>query len=123
VQRSREHLETEIEYFNVVERDGLILGCAALHLYPSENVAEIACLALHPDYRGEGRGELLVNFLTERAQNLGVAKIFVLTTQTSHWFLELGFLPAGIEQLPEARRAGYNHGRNSRILIKPLDLR
>ena len=56
MKRSRELLEMEIGYFLVVKRDGMIIACAALYPYERE-VAELACLVVHPDYRAHGRGE------------------------------------------------------------------
>ncbi|MGD8812653.1 MAG: amino-acid N-acetyltransferase, partial [Thioalkalispiraceae bacterium] len=43
VRRSREKLETEIDHFTVMERDGMIVGCAALYPFIDEHFAELAC--------------------------------------------------------------------------------
>ncbi|HYE36842.1 amino-acid N-acetyltransferase [Methylocaldum sp.] len=120
VPRSRERLETDIEDFIVIERDGLIIGCAALHVFKEERMGELACLALHNDYRGEKRGERLLEHLEAKARVLHIERLFVLTTQTAHWFRERGFEPARTTDLPEARRASYNSHRASKVLIKPL---
>jgi amino-acid N-acetyltransferase len=45
----------------------------------------------------------------------------VLTTQTTHWFIEQGFVPTSLDQLPSERQALYNLQRNSKVLIKDLD--
>ena len=60
VRRSREQLELEIGNFNVVTKDGSVIACAALYPYAAEGVAEIACVAVHPDYAGERRGAHLL---------------------------------------------------------------
>ncbi len=120
VPRSRERLESEIGDYTVIERDGMIVGCAALHGYPGEAMGELACLALHCDYRGENRGERLLAHVEGKAAAAGIGWLFVLTTQTAHWFRERGFDPAGVEDLPEARRASYNPRRNSKVLVKSL---
>jgi amino-acid N-acetyltransferase len=121
VKRTREHLEREVRDFTVIERDGTVLGCAALHPYPVEGMAELACLALHEDYRGDNRGERLLEFMETKAAGLGLNRLFVLTTQTVHWFREHGFETALITDLPPSRQAIYNPLRNSKILIKSLD--
>lgn len=121
VRRSRERLEMEIEDFSVIERDGAIVACAALHGFPKERMAELACLALHPDYRGEKRGERFLAYLEARAKSMSLEKLFVLTTQTAHWFRERGFEPAALADLPMARQALYNYRRNSKVLIKTID--
>ena len=120
VRRSRELLEMEINYFDVIERDGLIVACAALYPYPEDGVGELACLAVHKDYRKEGRGDELFQFLIKQATAMGIKTLFVLTTRTAHWFRERGFKPANIEVLPIKRRQLYNYQRNSKVFIKDL---
>jgi amino-acid N-acetyltransferase len=120
VRRSREKLETEIDRFLVMERDSAIIGCAAVHPFPADHVAELACLAVHPSYRNEQRGDTLLAATELEARTLGAARLFVLTTRTTHWFMERGFAPAVIQDLPVARQALYNYQRNSKVLIKQL---
>ncbi|BBL73823.1 amino-acid N-acetyltransferase [Methylomagnum ishizawai] len=120
VTRSRERLESDIGDYTVIERDGMIVGCAALHRFPEARMGELACLALHDDYRGENRGERLLAHIEGKAVAMGFERLFVLTTQTAHWFRERGFEPAEVADLPETRRAAYNPRRNSKVLIKSL---
>ena len=121
VRRSRELLETEIEHFSVVELDGTIIGCAALYPYQSEMMAELACVAVDPDYSGDGRGDRLLNHMQQRARADGIKQLFVLTTQTTHWFRERGFEPLSVDLLPMAKRKLYNYQRNSKVLVKSLE--
>jgi len=124
VRRSRERLETEIEQFAVIERDGMIVGCAAL--YPIQTAdheppaAEVACVAVHPSYRSGNRGAELLDYLEAKARSRGTDELFVLTTRTAHWFIEQGFEPAPVDALPVARLAMYNYQRNSQIFKKKL---
>jgi amino-acid N-acetyltransferase len=120
VKRSKERLESAITDYSVIDRDSTILGCGALHFFEEEGMAEVACLALHPDYRGEHRGKWLLEHLEKEAKAHGARKVFVLTTQTEHWFRERGYEPATIKALPPVRQANYDPARNSKILIKPL---
>jgi len=121
VRRSRERLEMEIGHFTVVERDGMIIGCAALYPFPEEGVGELACMAVHPDYRSQGRGDALLEHVQELAEGMGIGRLFVLSTRTSHWFRERGFLPADPGALPVKRRALYNYQRKSKVFLKELD--
>ncbi len=105
----------------VVERDGMIVACAALYPYPEETVGELACLAVHPDYRHQGRGDQLLDALQQRAGGLGIRRLFVLTTRTAHWFRERGFQPGDVADLPVKRRSLYNYQRKSKVFIKPLE--
>jgi len=120
VARSRERLEHEIDDYLVIERDGMIIGCAALHTFDAADMGELACVAVHGDYRGGSRGELLLAEVERRARRLGLASLFALTTHTTHWFFEHGFRLADIEALPLLKRDAYNHARKSKVLIKPL---
>ncbi|RMD79947.1 MAG: amino-acid N-acetyltransferase [Gammaproteobacteria bacterium] len=121
VPRSRERLELEIDRFTVVDRDGRIIACAALFPFPRQRAAEIACLAVHPDYRRAGYGSALLARLEEEARGQGLARTFVLTTRGAHWFQERGYRPAGVEALPVARRRLYNWRRGSKVYVKTLD--
>ncbi len=120
VRRSREQLELEIDHFAVIDRDGTIIGCAALYPFMDERIAEVAAVAIHPDYREEGRGESLLLFMEREAKQAGIEKLFVLTTRTAHWFLERGFVGADIKALPIKRQVMYNYQRRSKVFIKDL---
>lgn len=120
LKRSRELLETEINQFKVLDRDGMVIACAALYPYPEQGSGEIACVATHPDYRGADRGERLLAALETEAANLGLQRVFVLTTRTAHWFQEQGFVQAGLEQLPPKKQELYNFQRNSKVFVKEL---
>lgn len=117
VRRSREQLEMEIDKFTIVERDNTTIACAALYPYPEEKIGEMACVAVHPDYRSSARGEELLNRITQQAKLAGLEKLFVLTTRSIHWFQERGFVPAEIENLPVKKQEMYNYQRRSKILI------
>lgn len=121
VTRSQEMLEKDIAKFAVIERDNAVIGCAALYEYP-EGIAELACVAVAPEYRGQTKGHQLIHHLIQKARHLGLKGVFVLTTQATHWFQEQGFKPVGIDQLPEGRRAGYNPARNSKIMFRSTQL-
>lgn len=120
VKRSREVLETEICNFVVVERDGMIIGCAARYDYPKLKTAELACIVIHKDYQSDGKGDRLLEYMEEQALSDGLEKMFVLTTQTLHWFQERGFRRADVTVLPKKRRDLYNYRRNSKIAVKEL---
>jgi amino-acid N-acetyltransferase len=125
VRRSRERLETEIDHFVVIERDGMIVGCAALYPLPTDDShpmpsGEIACVAVHQNYRKGDRGSELLEFLEKRAINKGLKKLFVLTTRTALWFVEHGFEAASVDDLPIERKTLYNFQRNSLVFSKKL---
>jgi amino-acid N-acetyltransferase len=119
VHRSRELLEAEIDYFKVIEMEGMIIACAAI--YPlDEESGEIACIAIHKDYQESGRGDHLMRALEKQARKQGFNKVIVLTTQTAHWFMERGFVPIAISDLPTKKQQMYNYQRNSKAFVKLL---
>jgi amino-acid N-acetyltransferase len=120
VKRSRELLEMEIDHFLIVKRDGMIIACAALYSYDG-NIGELACLTVHSDYRSSGRGDSLLEAIEHQARQKGLRELFVLTTQTSHWFRERGFKNVESSKLPVKKRDIYNYHRNAKVLIKAID--
>ena len=120
IKRSKEKLEMEINDYMVMERDGLIIACTAFHLLASTKAAIVACLAVHPDYQHQARGERLFNCLIKKAKQQKLHQLYVLTTQTTHWFIEQGFLETELEFLPKSLQSYYNPQRNSKVLYKQL---
>ncbi|MES9992166.1 MAG: amino-acid N-acetyltransferase [Candidatus Thiodiazotropha sp.] len=120
VRRSREVLETEIGGFTLMERDGMVIACAALYAYPKESMAELACVVVHPDYRGSDRGDQLLTHMENQARQQAIEQLFILTTQSAHWFRERGFAQAELKDLPMRKRLLYNYRRNAKVFIKRL---
>ena len=120
VKRSRELLETEIDHFTVIERDGMVIAAAALYPATEERSGEIACVVTHTDYRRGDRGERLLRALEKKAQSQGLNTVFVLTTRTAHWFQEQGYRLGALQDLPQQRQQLYNYQRSSKIFLKEL---
>ncbi len=118
VRRSRERLETELDYFLVDARDNAIIGCAGLYPFPSAQAGELSCFAVDGAYRREGRGDRLLAAVVERARSLNFTRLFVLTTKTEQWFRERGFTLATEQSLPGEKE--YNRARNAKVLVKHL---
>jgi amino-acid N-acetyltransferase len=120
VRRGRHQIERDIDYFSVIEHDGVLFGCAALYPYQQERIGEMACLTVAPEAQGSGDGERLLKRIEQRARARGLTRIFVLTTRTEHWFLKRGFVKVTVDDLPEDRRKLYNWQRKSLVLMKQL---
>jgi len=119
VKRSREKLEQEIGNFTLVERDGIVVACAALHVIDA-NSAELACLAVSNRYRQSGRGNALLLHMEKLARNQGINKLYALSTRTMQWFSERGFDEVAVDDLPDPRKSLYNFQRNSKVFCKLL---
>ncbi|EEY5819851.1 amino-acid N-acetyltransferase [Escherichia coli] len=120
VRRSREQLEMEIDKFTIIQHDNTTIACAALYPFPEEKIGEMACVAVHPDYRSSSRGEVLLERIAAQAKQSGLSKLFVLTTRSIHWFQERGFTPVDIDLLPESKKQLYNYQRKSKVLMADL---
>lgn len=120
VKRNRDLLEMEVNRFCVIEHDGMIIGCAALYPYTEEPSAELACLAVHPEFRGREAGVRLLEAIEARARRQRFKKLFVLTTRAEHWFVEHGFAEVNVDELPTQKREMYNYQRRSVVLTKKL---
>ncbi len=120
VRRSRELLEREVDRFVVLEHDHRIIGCAALYPFPSAASAELACLAVEPQSRDRGYGEVILKHMISIAKSQKVKKLFVLTTRTAHWFIERGFNEANVTTLPSQKKSLYNWQRRSKVFVRKI---
>jgi amino-acid N-acetyltransferase len=120
VKRDRNEIEQNIEHYTVIEHDGVVFGCAALHPYPDAKTGEMAALCVSANVQTQGDGERLLKRIEQRAKAMGLDSIFVLTTRTMHWFVKRGFTQVDPSWLPEARRKKYNPGRASQVYVKKL---
>ncbi|HEC12847.1 MAG TPA: amino-acid N-acetyltransferase [Acidiferrobacteraceae bacterium] len=120
VRRSRERLEMEIDHFTVLERDGAVIACFGLYPFTDHGLAELAGLAVHPDYQKRGKGEALLNHAERAAQQQGIQKLFVLTTRAQDWFRQHGYHQQALDALPVERQAMVNYQRNSKVFVKVI---
>lgn len=120
VKRSRELLEMEINFFTVLKKEDVIIACAALYPYPEAKSGEVACVVIDSDYRKGNRGERIINAIELSAKDMGLTSLFLLTTVSSHWFREQGFIETSLDKLPEGKKQMYNFQRNSKVFIKEI---
>ena len=120
--RDKQTLLDQIDNFVIYETDGVIHGCAALTLYP-DSIGEISAVAVDQKYIKLGIGSKLLNYLIKRALENKLLRIFLLTTRTSDWFENIGFIQGAYSDLPKEKQENYNYDRNSNILIYNLEVR
>ncbi len=82
-------LYESIQEFVVAEEDGEILGFGALHVM-WEDLAEVRTLAVREDVKGKGVGKKILTELMNRAEDLGVHRVFCLTFEVE-FFQSQGF--------------------------------
>ena len=108
------NLYEDILEFTVAEStaDGTVVGCGALHVM-WEDLAELRTVAVAPDKQGGGAGHMIVDKLLDRARQVGVSRVFVLTFAVSffarHGFTEINGTPVAPEVYAELLRS-YDDG-------------
>jgi len=89
-------LYEDVQEFFVAEKDGAIIGCGALHVL-WEDLGEVRTVAVNEEFRGQKIGHQLLNAIIERAQSLGLKRLFCLTFETGffgkHGFTEIQGAP------------------------------
>ena len=76
--RSLSQLYENIRDFFVVEEDGQIVGCAALHIN-WRDLAELKSLAVVDEAQGRGYGRDLIEACLAEAEEIGISRVFALT--------------------------------------------
>lgn len=122
VKRTRSELEKIIGEYFVFEVDRNPIACAALHVYPEQNMAELASVLVDSRYENQGIGGKLIAYAESVARARGMARLFALSTQAINYFVQKGGFKLGQpDDLPPSRREKYElNGRRSQVLIKPL---
>lgn len=122
VKRTRTMIERQLGDYYIFEIDKNPIACVALHVYPDENVGELASLYVSPAHENEGLGRKLIQFVEARARERGLKRLLALSTQAFTYFQSKGgFVEGTPEDLPPGRREKYEQsGRNSRVLVKEL---
>lgn len=105
VPRTAEDVTVALADYSVIEVDGTIVGCVALHPYLEEGVVELACLFIKKNHENHGYGSRLVEFAVGRAREMGASRLMALTTGAVDFFQRMaGFELANVEDLPRKRR-------------------
>jgi amino-acid N-acetyltransferase len=74
-------LYESVQEFTVAVEGDQVVGCGALHIL-WEDLAEVRTVAVSDTMRGKGVGHQILDAIIERAQNIGVQRIFCLTFET-----------------------------------------
>jgi amino-acid N-acetyltransferase len=119
LRRNPEQIQEKKGDYAVLEIDGSIRACGALHDW-GESQGEIAALATDTQYTDLGLGRKIVGYLVEKARRSRMKRVFILTTQSQDWFESLGFKEAAVDSLPEKKRQVYDNVRKSKVFALKL---
>ena len=122
LERSKSSIERRLDDYFIFEIDKNPVACVALHIYREENKGELACLYVSPSHENQGIGRKLIQFVENRARELGVRELLALSTQAFTYFQSKAkFVEGTADDLPPARREQYHQSaRNSKVLLKRL---
>ena len=122
VKRTRSSIEKQLADYYIFDIDKNAVACVALHLYPEHKKGELACLYVSPSHENQGIGRKLIQFVENKARDLGLNELLTLSTQAFTYFQSKGGFAEGTpEDLPPGRREKYDQsGRNSKVLTKKL---
>ena len=96
--RSAVDIYENLQSFIVAEADGEITGCCALEIIWSD-LAEIKSLAISEGKTGAGVGRAIVEAAVDKAQQLGLERVFALTL-APEFFEKMGFEIIDKDSLP-----------------------
>jgi amino-acid N-acetyltransferase len=124
IRRTRSEMEKNLSEYYLFEIDKNPVACVSLHVYPGQQKAELASLYVDPSHGHQGIGRKLMRFVEDKAREMGLAELIALSTQAFTYFeLKGGFVEGTLDDLPPVRREKYTQsGRNSRVLIKKLNV-
>jgi amino-acid N-acetyltransferase len=122
VPRTRGEIEKNLGDYYIFEIDKNPVACVALHVYAAQQQGELASLYVDPSHENQGIGRKLIQFVENKARDMGLTELIALSTQTFSYFQSKGGFAEGTpDDLPPARREKYDHsGRNSKVLVKKL---
>ena len=122
VKRTRAVIEKSLGDYFIFEIDKNPVACVALHVYPEQKKAELACLYVNPIHENRGIGRKLIAFVETKAREAGLNELITLSTQAFTYFQSKGGFAEGTpDDLPPTRREKYEQsGRNSKVLVKKL---
>jgi amino-acid N-acetyltransferase len=122
VKRTKTMIEKSLGDYFIFEIDKNPVACVALHVYPEENQGELASLYVSSSHENQGIGRKLIQFVEDRARQLGLSQLLALSTQAFTYFKGKGGFQEGTpDDLPPLRREKYEQsGRNSKVLVKQL---
>ncbi|HEX7962145.1 MAG TPA: N-acetyltransferase [Terriglobales bacterium] len=97
--RSEKEICENICDFTVVEDDGEIIACGALHFY-GIHLTEVRSIAVSPKAQGKGAGRVLIQALLKEA-NMHSVQAICLFTRVPGFFAKLGFREVNKDDLPD----------------------
>lgn len=92
-------LEDQFENFLLLLRDGDLIGLIGLETHKSSGL--LRSLAVKPVFQGNGLGILLTDAILEKAKEMMLKEVYLLTETAENFFIKRGFSRINRELAPE----------------------
>ena len=122
VRRTQISIERSIGDYFLFEMDGNPVACVALRIWPELKTGELYSLCVSAPHENRGIGRKLIRFIEDRARELGLESIFLMSTQAYSYFQsKMGFKESAPSILPPERLERYQKSaRKALVLAKHL---
>ena len=135
--RNKDFIDKNLSNFYVMRRENKVIACAALHplgngkkpnqinktskeITQLTEIAEIACLIVHPQYQSMGIASQLINHIVQQAKKQNISHIIALTVKAQGWFQRHNFKPISPQKLPQISNKVYDYQRNATIFYREI---
>jgi amino-acid N-acetyltransferase len=96
------------EFLVAVDNIDTVIGAGALHVF-WEDLAEVRSMVVAENHRGSGVGRALLEALLDKAESVGIKRVFCLTFETEffgkHGFAEISDVPVDEETFEQMVRS------------------
>jgi amino-acid N-acetyltransferase len=96
------------EFLVAVDNIDTVIGAGALHVF-WEDLAEVRSMVVAENHRGSGVGRELLEALLDKAESVGIKRVFCLTFETEffgkHGFAEISDVPVDEETFEQMVRS------------------
>ena len=80
----------KLEHFLVArDRRGAVVGAVGIEPFRPDGL--LRSLVVHPDWRGKGLGQRLIEYLERYAREVGIKTLYLLTVTAAEYFPKLGY--------------------------------
>ena len=117
--RTLQEITEALSSYYIYTIDEQIYASCSFTCFDNEH-GHIEALVVNPIYKSQNIGNQMVDYLLLQAQKNGIKYVSAMTTQSSDFFLKIGFKKGNIDDLPKQKQTMYNNKRKSKVFIKTL---
>jgi N-acetylglutamate synthase-like GNAT family acetyltransferase len=108
-------IEEHIEHFVVAERDGRLVGCGGIEIYPNCPAGLVRSMAVDEDLRRSGLGKRILDWVIDHGNAHGVSDFLLFTVDAHDFYVPFGFVDVTLDDFPEAMRGSMQYRATQRF--------